>query len=184
MKNFQVFICGIAILLFFSTTELLAQHHEEEEAHAINEEHGQHHLHKNHIAVFDGITTNLTHHTNSYSVGVDYEYRITEKFGLGFAGEYIAAESEEMLGGIPVFFHFFKGAKILTAPMLIYAAEVPEGGSHNVEPATKKEANFALRIGTGYDFHIGKTITIDPSVNFDIGNTNALVYGLFLGFGF
>ncbi|SHF44331.1 hypothetical protein SAMN05444483_101126 [Salegentibacter echinorum] len=157
------------IFTFFSQTIIFAQ---------TNDAENNSHTHKHHIALFNGATTNFSHESTSYTIGLDYEYRISKLFGLGLLGEYIAAESGEFLAGVPFFVHPYKGLKFVAAPMAVFLEE-HTSGEHKVE----KETEFAFRFGTGYDFHF-KGFSIGPDINFDFGKTEALNYGLSIGFGF
>ena len=53
--------------------------------------------------------------------------------------------------------------------------------THNSEPEMK--AFFAFRVGIIYGFHLGK-LSVAPAVNYDMGESNVLVYGLNIGIGF
>lgn len=184
-RNIISVICFITVLLFTGSKLIAQEHHEESESHSdATEEHGEHHFHKHHFAVLNGATSNFNHHSTDYSVGLDYEYRFSQYMGVGIEGEFVAAESQEVLGGIPFFIHPFKGDKIIVEPMVMYTdAPHHESADAHAPVETEKEASFALRVGTGYDFHY-KNFSFGPTVNFDIGKTKALVYELSLGVGF
>ena len=165
-----ILILGYIVL---GNTLIYAQH--------LNEDHNpeaHNHFSKHHIALFIGATTNFSHESTSYTIGLDYEYRFSKFLGLGLFGEYIVSEPEEILAGLAVYAHPFKGAKLLAAPLLVFSE-----GLHDTEHEPGKAANFAFRIAAGYDFHIGN-LSIGPVVNFDIGATKAISYGLSIGFGF
>ncbi|MBJ7881998.1 hypothetical protein [Gelidibacter salicanalis] len=138
----------------------------------------QTHTGKHHLAIFNGATTNFTHQSTSYTLGLDYEYRVSKLIGLGVLGELILAESEEILAGVAAFVHPYKGLKFITAPLVAFAEEHTATGHE-----AKKEASFLFRIGVGYDFHIWK-LSYGPAVNFDFGKTEAVNYGLAIGYGF
>src|SRR5690606_41942393 len=74
--------------------------------------------------------------------------------------------------------HPFKGTKLIAAPLVVFSEE-----HHSEGHEIKKESSFAFRIGAGYDFHVGK-LSLGPTVDFDFGKTEALNYGLSIGFGF
>lgn len=172
------------LVVLFSVSFIIsyAQHHEDashsEGTHHEEGAHEGHEFHKNHVALFNGATTNLTHNLTSYSIGLDYEYRFSKMIGAGVLGEFVASESPEMLVGISVFTHPYKGAILFVAPMALFASE--EEGAAEAEDS---ELPLAIRIGAGYDFHFGK-LSVGPSVSYDMGNTSALAYGLAIGFGF
>jgi hypothetical protein len=142
-----------------------------------------HHPHKHHLALFNGATTNLDHEPTAYALGVDYEYRFSKLVGATLLGEYVAADSEEILAGAGLLFHPYKGLKLITAPMLLFAEEHPEGGHETHEVKTDKEAEFAFRFSAAYDFYIGN-LSLGPVINYDLGKTNSISYGVAVGIGF
>lgn len=171
MKKFNCQPSGIVImtfLLFLVSLSLSAQ-----------DDH--HNFHKNHLALFNGVTSNLSHHTTSYSIGIDYEYRISQHIGTGILGEYIAAENGEYIGGLPLFIHLADHVKLSAVPLLINKKQTHEE-SHDHADANR-ETKFAFRLGVGYSFTMGK-ISVAPVLNFDMGNSLALIYGLSIGTGF
>ncbi|MCK4922553.1 MAG: hypothetical protein KAS71_15980 [Bacteroidales bacterium] len=179
----KLMITFFALFCFVFSNTVFSQH--EEEHHAVSDDHHEDshsggHAHKNHMAVFTGATNNITHHSTGFTIGIDYEYRISNLIGLGLGGEYISIGSGEILGSIPIFIHPMNNMKIVTAPLVIFAEEHHDDEHHE---STGKEASFAFRIGGGYDFHLGKVV-FGPTVNFDIGSSKALVFGLSIGFGF
>jgi hypothetical protein len=163
--------------LLVMNLSLYAQHHEKD--HTSEEKHQ--HTHKHHLSMFNGITSNFTHHSNDYSIGIDYEYRLNEKIGLGFIGEYINTKDGEWVTGLPVFIHFAKGLKAIGSPILINKAEHTEDHSTHSDP--KRKTEFAFRAGLSYSLH-WKKMSIGPVVNFDIGESQSLVYGISIGIGF
>ena len=118
-------IIYVAISMF--STNIIAQHSENEHSDHHTEKsqdnkhnHKKHDVHKHHIALFGGITTNLTHEVNLLTFGVDYEYRLPfvhNKFGVGFNAEYLTGETTEKLLGLNLFYHPIGGLKFVTAPM-------------------------------------------------------------------
>ncbi|TXE10497.1 hypothetical protein ES711_00895 [Gelidibacter salicanalis] len=143
----------------------------------INEPLSQTRSGQHHIALFNGATSNFTHNTTAYTVGLDYEYRLSKLIGLGVLGELILTESEEILAGIAVIVHPFKGLKFSAAPLVAFAEE------HAMGHEAKKKASFLFRVGVGYDFHVWK-LSYGPAVNFDFGKTESLNYGLAMGYSF
>lgn len=193
MKKVNYLIICIAISLF--SVNATAQDHNEEHADHHSEKshdeeptHGDHHVYKHHLALFGGMTTNLTHEVDMPTFGLDYEYRLPfahQKFGIGLNAEYLAGDNPEKLVGIPIFYHPVGGLKFVAAAMLAMFEEHSAGGhdAHaTVEPTTVNELGF--RIGTAYDFHINQ-FSVSPTVNLDfIGESTAIAYGIALGVGF
>lgn len=171
----------LATVLFLAGTTAKAQHTQGPE-HETHETHGHHTKH--HIALFNGITSNLDHETSDYTFGVDYEYRINPLIATTVLAEYIAAESEEVIVGAGVAFHPYRGLKLVAAPMLIFAEEhAAEHLSTQEGSDQKKEGTFAFRAGAAYEFHFGR-FSVGPVVNYDMGQTNAFSYGIAAGIGF
>lgn len=166
----------ILLLVAGMSLKTFAQH--EENGHDTKAEHtsgahDDHAHHKHHLSIFNGATTNFTHHNSTdYTIGLEYEYRFSKLFGAGLLGEYIATESGEIIYGAMLIIHPTKGLKIGLDPLL---ARVDDHG----HTAT----HFLFRINGTYDFHLGN-YTIGPSLSYDIGETKALVYGISLGIGF
>jgi hypothetical protein len=97
------------------------------------------------------------HHSSDLSLGLDYEYRLNNWLGIGLLGEAVFTESMELIA--------------------VFAEEHVD--SH-VEPIEAyKEAHFGVRLGAGYDFHLGK-LSVGPAIYYDIANTSALLESDFL----
>lgn len=171
-KIIQITIC-ILVFIILNNSYSFAQEHHEDSHHNSNN-----HNHKNHLALFAGATSNLEHSHTAFTLGIDYEYRFSEKLGAGLLAEYIFEDHTEILLGVSIVWHPVSNLKILAAPLVALTVLdlIPDG--------TKLHSEFGFRAGAGYDFHI-KNHSIGPTVNLDFidGNT-ALVYGLNFGFGF
>ncbi len=181
-------------IVFMSMSVLLnAQHNDHNDGHSQASGHGDDHAKKNHIAVFLGGTSNFDHHSTDFSVGLDYEYRLNKWLGLGLMGEAVFAASTELIAGVPLFFHPAKGLKLVIAPIGVFTEvhidshEVPRSDEDHYKSETlqepHKEVHFGVRLGLGYDFHLGK-LSVGPAINYDVSNTSALVYGINVGLGF
>lgn len=197
MKNNQNIsrIIAAFLMLFvvcFVNAQSKIAHHSDNVAHKTDHStdhytghHGSH-FSKHHIAVFEGIISNFDHHTNVNAFGVDYEFRPTKFFGVGFAGERVFSEEGEYLLGLPLFVHPVGGLKFAFAPIAINAVHHTEDiGGHSTDPhhELKKEWFFGARFNMAYDIHINH-FSIGPSVSYDLTETDALIYGLALGVGF
>lgn len=163
-------ILTVTILLIYGN--LFAQEHAD---------HDNHH-NKHHIALFNGLTTNLDHETTGYALGIDYEYSISDLIGIGFIGEYVFSGEGEFIIGVPIFFHPTGGLKLGVAPIGVYA-ESHHDDHHDHDHGIEKEWNMGVRLNTAYSTHIGK-LSAGPSISLDITNTTAVVYGITVGVGF
>ena len=132
-------------------------------------EHDGHEAHKHHVAVFFGNTHDY-HGEDAFTVGVDYEYRLTDLLGVGVLADFAGDEIDTKVVGGGIFIHPWKEFHLLTAL----------GNEHH-----KGEDEYLLRLGISYDFMIEKW-SISPTLNCDLlesGKEN-WVYGLAIGRGF
>ena len=156
-------------------------------------------LHQNHFSVFLGGTTESEEDetTTSFSIGVDYERRLSRLLGIGFGAEYVFVDvGRESLAGLLGFFHVTEGIVLLGGPGLEFVQEPlhevePEGEAGKIsEPSedveTERETNLAFRVGALYEFEVGHKYTIAPSlfVDFIENKDPAIVWGLSFGIGF
>lgn len=168
---------GTTVVILLIYGNLLAQHHDD---------HDPHHS-KHHIALFNGFTSNFDHETTGYSLGIDYEYSVSDMIGVGFIGEYVFSGEGELILGVPVFFHPTSNLKFGLAPIGVQA-EVHHDDHYDdshgdTSSDVEKEWNMGVRFNMAYSIHLGK-VSAGPSVSLDIANTTAFVYGLTLGVGF
>jgi len=146
-----------------------------EEGHAGDaSEHGEEHFHKNEVAVFLGSTQSEEHHGDrddpEFTIGIDYERRLTEHFGLGLLADFVAEGNREILLGIPFFLHAGKSAKFELAP-----------GWHKVKEDGSDGG--VLRLGFHWAFEVGRG-SLSPAVFYDITEEDNLwVFGLGIGRG-
>ena len=155
------------LILILILTVMMFSHSESQ---ASAKDHEQNH----HFAVFGGLTSNFEAKHTDFSFGVDYEFRLpiyNHKIGIGLLGDYVLAKHYEIIVGLPVFIHPAGGLKIFTAP----GFAIVEGVS---------EKHFVLRIGSGYDFHLGR-FSLGPVISADLIEGHvSLVYGMTFGLGF
>jgi len=170
------------------------QHHdnnksEQKGSHSIDATHSKGHvLYQHHIAVFGGMTSNLTHEVNLLTFGLDYECRLgilDKKFGVGLNAEYLTGDHTEKIFGIPIFYHPVRGLKFDFAPMFAIVEEFSEGGHEPHESEEIENINeFGLRVGAIYDIHFNQ-FSISPTLNLDyIGESWAVAFGVAFGIGF
>ena len=131
-------------------------------------EHGHHEAaHSHRLELFLGNTHEDSE--DGFSVGLAYEYRITEILGTGGLVEYAGGDLDKWLAGVPLFIHPHKGWRFVLAPGLEH--------KHS-------ENEFLFRAGVAYEFEIGRW-SITPEFNVDfVEGEEALVYGLSFGYGF
>jgi hypothetical protein len=111
------------------------------------------------------------------SLGLGYEYRFTELFGIAGMAEFTGGEIERAMAfGIGATVHPYKGLYFLIGP-----------GFEVVDPEHEdREELFLFRIGVGYDFELTPRWSLAPEFNVDFvsGGETTLVYGLVLGYAF
>jgi len=139
-----------------------------------------HHLSHNHIAVIVGRAYEETddgHHEDGNVVGVDYTRQFHEHWawGLTFEQEAFGNNDQSRHGvfALPVSYFVNERWRFFAGPGIEF-----RGRGDPDEPM--------LRIGTGYEFDIGKHFTLAPEAQIDLisGGTKVYVVALSLGFGF
>ena len=180
-RLFVVTLVLVMVVIAGSSATLGAQETQSQpagESHEATEEHGEEHgehFHKNHLAMFVGSTEAEEHHGEKgdpdFTLGVDYERRLSPLFGVGGMFDWVVEGRREFLVGPIGFLHPYKGLKFFAAPCY---QRIREG----------EEDNFVFRVGTAWDFEIGK-YSLAPNVIYDFaGEHNFLVLGLTIGRGF
>ena len=120
---------------------------------------------RNGIELFAGATFNDSE--TDGSIGLSYERRLTEKFGIGGLVEY--TNGREWVYAVPFSWRITEPWKVLIAP----------GWEHE-----EGENTYLTRIGTSYEFEIGE-MTLAPEINFDfVDGDTAIVAGVRLGWTF
>ena len=108
---------------------------------------------------------------NGFTVGLGYEYRVNQFFGVGGLVEWVRDELREWVFAVPLVLHPYKGWRFIVGPGI------------QVERATSNK-DFLFRVGTGYEFEIDRW-SITPEFNFDIVDGEGIaVFGVSFGYGF
>jgi len=126
-----------------------------------------------HAGVFLGAVTETgcERDATDWALGLEYEYRPVEKFGVGVLIEMVGGEADReftaLLTGI---MHPGGGWRVVLAP----GVEIDRHERHTA---------FLLRVGMGYEFVFQGGYTVGPEFNIDfIENSHAtFVYGVVLG---
>lgn len=126
--------------------------------------HGHHHL-----SVLVGVTDIEGEGTND-TLGIDYEYRVSDFLGIGIVAEYAFEELDAWTVLAVTDLHVVEGLVIQVGP----------GVEH-----TSKHDLFVYRLGALYEFEFGRW-TVSPQAHFDYhdGGENAVVLGLAFGVNF
>ena len=159
------------------------EHHPEQGA----GEHGQHEFHRHHLSVFLGVSDGevekeapagiesgggavIVEDQRAFTLGLDYEYRLNRRWGVGALIDWAGKDSRSWVVGVPVVLHPKGGWKLLLAP--------------GFEKNNEHDAEFLVRAGVMYDFEVGGC-TIAPALNVDfVDGEEVLVYGVNIGRGF
>ena len=125
------------------------------------------HIKPHHLSLFVGGTHALDHDLNGETLGLDYEYRVSELIGLGMVAEYAFHEIE---------------AITLIAVADIYT---PFGLMMQIGPGvelTDHADRFLFRVGGLYEFDFG-SFTVSPQLHWDIveNHDDSLVFGFAFG---
>ena len=105
---------------------------------------------RNEIGIYLGVTESGG--DEGFSVGIDYERRLSLRFGVGGVVEHTGADFRENILAVSFIWHPWKELKLFAAPGL----EIEDG-----------ETGALLRLGLEYGFSIGKGFEISPGVAFD-----------------
>lgn len=137
----------------------------------------QHHgAHRNHVALFlgGGVETKRDEpeHDKGLAVGLLYEYRFREKWGIEGVFETLGGETiREITVAVPVVLHPHKGWRLFAGPGYEF---------------TEKKNKWLFRLGGGYEFHLSGNWTLAPELVADFIETGAIVWlgGIAIGYGF
>jgi hypothetical protein len=120
-----------------------------------------------------GLFLGGSHHSdeNGFSVGLDYEHRISDVFGIGALVEYTTEDFDSWVVAAPVYIHPYMGLRLLAAP-----------GFENRESENK----FLVRAGIAYQIPVAKGVSLTPEYNVDFitNGEKVHVYGVSVGIGF
>ena len=126
------------------------------------------HGHKHHISIFFGNTHDY-HGEDAFTVGLDYEYRLTELLGVGALIDRAGGDILTTVAGAAVFVHPCENARLFG----VAANEHHHG-----------EDEFIVRLGVNYDIHVSAW-TVSPVVEVDfLEHGENWIYGLGIGRGF
>ena len=128
------------------------------------EEEGPHHL-----SIIAGATIiDAQESESAFTLGLDYEYRVSDRLGLGVVVEHAFGpiESTTLLAVADI--HLWKGLAIQTGP--------------GVEFIDDKEEAFVLRLGALYEWELGDGFTVSPQVHYDFSDAEDAVV-VAIGFG-
>jgi hypothetical protein len=147
----------LVVLTVLSASSVFAQHEE------------AHHGHKHHTAVFFG-NTHDHHGEDAFTVGLDYEYKLCELFGVGALVDYAGDDIDSTVLAAGLFIHPMENLGLLIAP----------GNEHK-----DGEDEFVVRLGASYNIPM-HGFSLAPTIDVDLlsgGHAN-WIYGIGIGRGF
>ena len=104
------------------------------------------------------------------ATGLSFEFRLSQRIGLGAFLEYAKKDADVWTFGVPLYIHPYRGVRLLLA------AGLEHEGSEN---------SFLVRAGVAYEIEIQRwSITPEFNVDFVSGGHTALVYGVSFGYAF
>ena len=169
MHKFQLFVL-LAMMMGIANTQIAHANEASEE-----ESHG---FHRHHMALILG-NTQSEESSNGPSIGVDYEYRLNQWFGIGGLAEYAGGDFDHLLLVVPLYIHPYKGWLLNVS----LGTEVHK--DHDEHEEDKRTRDWIVRGGVAYQFPIGSRYTLGPEFNVDVSEHETTIsYGLAFGVGF
>ena len=152
-------------------------------------EHSSHHPRHfmNEVALFMGATDEHGHDTE-FTWGLDYKRRVAERWAVGVLVDYAGGEVRNaVLAPMVAFWPGLGHLQILAAAGVEFH-QGRDGGGHQKSgeagEADQDATYFLIRVGVGYDFHLGESFGLVPIVMLDfVNNEEVWVYGLAVTYG-
>ena len=145
-----------------------------------------------HLALFLGlgVEEKKDHDEDTFAVGMEYEYRFSERWGVGGAYETLGDDSiRNHLLVLPVSLHPGAGWRLFFGPGYEWYDDSQASKSHDAagkEGEHKHKDKFLLRLGAGYEFGLGAHWSLAPELIIDAlenGDTTWLA-GVAIGYHF
>lgn len=127
-----------------------------------SQDHGDAHYHKNLVGVVLGITHG-GRRKNAPALGLEYERRFSESFGVGGVLEYTGGDAEVWVAAIPFAYHI--------GHWKFYVAPGVEDGHHGTEELVRLGGEYAFELSGGWE--------VAPQINVDfVDGEDAWVFGV------
>ena len=160
------------------------------------QEHSQHvsesheHFHRNELALVLASTYEAEKGKNFFTIGGEYERRLTSRFGISATVEHLS-DVDAWVFVFPVTIRLVRGLKFMIGPGFEHLSrrasleghEDPHESSPESSPAEEgADKLFLFRFGVHYGFEFGGRYSITPGVDLDLineehGLAKAIVYG-------
>lgn len=145
-----------------------------------------------HLALFlgYGFEEKKNHDEDTFALGLEYEYRFSERWGIGAVYEQLGEDSvrNEVLV-VPLSIHVGHGWRFFTGPGYEWHDDSNAQKSHDDEGESgkhKQKDKFLWRLGAGYEFKVGGHWSIAPEVLVDAieNGDNTWIAGVAIGYHF
>lgn len=126
--------------------------------------------HRHHLAVSAGGTYHEKGSQNGGAYAIEYEYRLHELVGVGAVFDATSGiKDDPLVLAVTAIVHPVGGLKLIAGPGFEF----------------KRKEDFLVRVGVGWDFHLGEHLTLGPVVTADFVSWDTNYnYGVALGWGF
>jgi hypothetical protein len=146
---------------------------------------------RNEVALVLAGTRERAEDETSFTIGGEYERRLTDRLGVVAELEYVSGP-DSWVFAVPLVFRPAGGFKLFAGPGLERAPVHGESETHEPEASTGKARDnlFLWRVGTGYSWEFAERYVVGPSVYLDFIReeesewTQAFVFGISLGVAF
>ncbi len=161
-----VLLAGLAMLLALPSAVFANEPaHDDKHPEAHSEEHA---FHRNVIGVFAGVTSE-SRREEAFTLGIEYERRLSERFGVGGLVERAMGDLEFWVYAVTFAYH--------EGPWKFY-------GGPGIEDSDAHGNEFLFRVGVEYAWEVG-SYEIAPQLDVDfVDGEHELVLGLVLARGF
>jgi len=174
MKRSRYILSALMVSSFAAGTALA-----QETDHEGNTREGAGHIEYNpekphHLSVVIGGTNIPSANETAFTLGIDYEYRVNRRLGLGFVVEQAFDDIDATTLLAVADIHLWRGLALQVGPGVEF---LDEGEEHET---------FAIgRIGALYEIEFGEGYTISPQFHYDISSgEDAIVFGVAIGRAF
>ncbi|EAQ98870.2 outer membrane beta-barrel protein [Congregibacter litoralis] len=155
-----------AALTILLSASALAEDASQSEVHGSVHESSSHHgglgFPHHTLGVFFGDTTE-TRRNQGFTLGLEYEYRVNEQFGVGAILEHVGGDFHTNVAVVPLAYH--------RGPWKLYAGP-------GIEDSEEEGSAFLLRVGLEYGFHVGK-YELSPQIDVDfVDNEHLFIFGV------
>ncbi|WP_439105778.1 hypothetical protein [Congregibacter sp.] len=124
--------------------------------------HGGHGFPHHTLGVFLGDTTE-TRRSQGLTLGLEYEYRMSERLGFGAILEHVGGDFDTNVAVVPVALH--------RGPWKLYAGP-------GIEDSEEEGSSFLFRVGLEYGFHVGK-YEVSPQIDLDfVEDEQLFIFGV------